>query len=141
MLRKNRLIWENIYELNEAEVVLLGVPFDGTCTGLPGTRLAPSRIREDFDLFVAGYETGLGDLSDVKLYDAGDVDAVHGSYEMTFQRIYDAVKEIRSVTDAPLLTIGGEHSITLPIVKALSEEKTKFSYIIPFFSKNKNVNM
>ena len=87
-MRKNRLLWENIYELSEAEVVVMGVPFDGTCTGLPGTRLAPARIREDFDLFVSGYEPGLGDLSDVKLYDAGDVDVVHGSPEDTLSPIF-----------------------------------------------------
>lgn len=128
MLRKNRLVWENIYELNEAEVVLLGVPFDGTSTGLPGSRLAPSRIREDFDFFISGYEPELGDLSDVKLYDAGDVDVVHGSPEETFRSIYEAVKEIRSKTKAPLITLGGEHSMTVPIVRALAETN-KFDYL------------
>ncbi|MCK4326991.1 MAG: arginase family protein [Candidatus Diapherotrites archaeon] len=128
MLRKNRLIWENLYELSEAEVVLLGVPFDGTCTGLPGARLAPSRIREDFDLFVAGHEKGIGDLGDVKLYDAGDVDVVHGSPEDTFDRVVEAVREIRDETKAPIITLGGDHSITLPIVSALAELE-KFGYV------------
>ena len=128
MLRKHRLIWENIYELSEADVVLLGVPFDGTCTGLPGTRLAPSRIREDFDLFVSGHEPGLGDLDDIKLFDAGDVDVIHGSPEDTFDAIAEAVREIRDETKAPLITLGGEHSITVPLVCALSEYE-KFDYV------------
>ncbi|MFC2175059.1 arginase family protein [archaeon] len=128
MLRKNRLIWENIYEPSEAEVVLLGVPFDGTCTGLPGTRLAPARIREDFDLFVSGNEPGLGDLGDVKLFDAGDVDVVHGSPEDTFDSIAEAVRGIRDETKAPIITLGGDHSITLPVVSALAEYE-KFGYL------------
>ncbi len=128
MLRKNRLIWENLYDISEAEIVLLGVPFDGTSTGLPGSRLAPSRIREDFDLFVSGYEPGLGDLSDVKLYDAGDVDVVHGSPAETLKRVYEAVKEIRTGTKAPLITLGGEHSITVPVVRALAETD-EFNYL------------
>jgi len=128
MLRKNRLIWENAYELSEAEVVLLGVPFDGTCTGTPGARFAPSRIREDFDFFVSGYEQGLGDLGDIKLYDAGDVDVVHGSPEKTFALVEEAVREIRSETSAPLITLGGDHSVTLPIVRALAETE-KFGYV------------
>ena len=128
MLRKNRLIWENIYELSEAEVVLLGVPFDGTCTGLPGTRLAPSRIREDFDLFVSGHDPELGDLSDVKLFDAGDVDVVHGSPEDTFDRVAEAVRDIRDETKAPIITMGGDHSITVPVVTALAEME-KFGYV------------
>ena len=128
MLRKNRLIWENIYEISEAEVVLVGVPFDGTSTGLPGSRLAPSRIREDFDLYISGYEPELGELGELKLYDAGNIEVVHGSPEKTFEEIYNTIKEIRSETKAPLITIGGEHSITVPVVKALAETE-KFDYL------------
>ena len=48
LLRKRNLIWENLYKLQEADIIVLGIPFDSTVTGMPGTRFAPNAIREDF---------------------------------------------------------------------------------------------
>jgi len=128
MLRKTNLIWENLYSLKEADIVLLGVPFDSTVTEIPGTRFAPNRIREDFQVHVDGFDPQLGDLEDVKLYDAGNVEVLHGNVDKTNERIYGAVKSIREENpEAVLITLGGEHSITYPIVKALY--KKDFSYL------------
>jgi len=129
VLRKTNLIWENIYRLNEAEIVLVGVPFDSTCTEIPGTRFGPNRIREEFQVHVGNFDEQLGDLEDVKLYDAGNIDVVHGNVELTHKLVYSTVKEIiEENPTAKLLILGGEHSITKPIVKALSEKK-KFGYV------------
>ena len=114
--------------MKEADIVLLGVPFDSTVTEIPGTRFAPNRIREDFQVHVDGFDPQLGDLEDVKLYDAGNVEVLHGNVDKTNERIYGAVKSIREENpEAVLITLGGEHSITYPIVKALY--KKDFSYL------------
>jgi arginase family enzyme len=68
MLRKTNLIWENLYSIEEADVVLLGVPFDSTVSEIPGTRFGPNRIREEFQLHISNYDASLGDLDDVKLH-------------------------------------------------------------------------
>lgn len=128
MLRKTNLIWENLYSMKEADIVLLGVPFDSTVTEIPGTRFAPNRIREDFQVHVDGFDPQLGDLENVRLHDAGNVEVLHGNIEKTSEHIYEAVKSIREENpEAILITLGGEHSITYPIVKALYDKN--FSYL------------
>jgi agmatinase len=129
MLRKTNLIWENLYSVAEADIVLLGVPFDSTISEIPGTRFAPNQIREDFQLHVNNFDAELGDLEDIKLHDAGNIEVLHGNIEGTHTAVYEAVKEIMGENPkAKLLVLGGEHSITYPIVRALSEKK-KFSYL------------
>lgn len=128
-MRKTSLIQENLYSLEEADVIVIGVPFDSTATEIPGARFAPMRIREAFQTHIEGFDPELGSLEDVKLHDAGNVEALHGNIEATHQRIYDSVKEIVAANpNARLLVLGGEHSITFPIVKALNETK-KFNYL------------
>lgn len=95
MLRKTNLIWENLYSLKEADIVLLGVPFDSTVTEIPGTRFAPNRIREDFQVHVDGFDPQLGDLEEVRLHDAGNVEVLHGNIDKTNERIYEAVLSIK----------------------------------------------
>jgi len=129
MLRKTNLIWENLYSAKEADIILLGIPFDSTCTEIPGTRFAPNRIREDFQVHMNNFDPQLGDLGDVKLYDAGNIEVLHGNVEKTNALIYETVKEIAEENPkAKLITLGGEHSVTYPVVKALYEKK-KFNYL------------
>jgi agmatinase len=129
MLRKTNLIWENLYSLKEADIIILGVPFDSTSTEIPGTRFAPNRIREDFQVHIASFDSELGDLESIKLYDAGNVEVYHGNPQKTGEEIYASVKQlIEENPKARLITLGGEHSITPPIVRALSEKK-KFQYL------------
>ena len=129
MWRKTNLIWENLYSLKEAEVILLGIPFDSTCTEIPGARFAPNRIREAFQTHISCYDKELGDLSEVKIHDAGNLEAMHGNIQGMHKLIYDSVKEILEENPkARLIILGGEHSITYPIVKALAEKK-KFNYL------------
>lgn len=128
MLRKTNLIWENIYSLKEADVVLLGVPFDSTVTEIPGARFAPNRIREDFQVHIDGFDPQLGDLEEARLHDAGNVDVPHGNIEKTHEMVYEAVRSIREENPgAKLIILGGEHSITYPVVRALYSKN--FSYL------------
>jgi agmatinase len=129
LLRRSCLIWENLYEPEEADVLLLGVPFDSTHTGIPGTRLAPNQIRLDFQSLYGYQPGGLGDLSDVRLHDFGNVEVVHGDVKATHERIREVVRGILETNSkAKLITLGGEHSITYPVVKELAKKKKGFSY-------------
>lgn len=104
---------------DEAEFVLMGVPYDGTTRLRSGTRKAPAAIRKAsniFDPYLFEHEL---DLSNVMVHDAGDIDC--GS---SFDDMFEAVEEkARDVVDAgkfPIL-IGGERSITYPFVKAFQD--------------------
>jgi len=129
MLRKTSLIWENLYKLSEADIVVLGVPFDSTISEIPGTRFAPNSIRDDFQWHMSNFDKALGDLDDVKLHDAGNIDVLHGNVGGTQKLIFEEVRKIVAENPkAKLLVLGGEHSITYPIVRALSEKK-QFDYL------------
>lgn len=107
-------------ECGDAEALLLGIPFDGTQTGITGSRLGPSSIRsaayelEHFDL-----ETGV-DLSDVALYDIGDVDCVPGSPDQTMERIRHTAAHMPKT--AFWAMVGGEHSVSFPLIEALAPD-------------------
>ncbi len=130
LTRQTSLIWENIYELDEAKLVVLGVPLDSSVTGLPGTRLGPDRIREEFRLWASGYHPEMGNLEDARVYDVGNVEIVPGDMRASLERTYQVVKGILEENpDVKLVVLGGEHSITFPVVKALMDSGKDFDYL------------
>ena len=61
-------------EFESSDIVLLGMPYDCTCSNRPGTRFAPQQIR----LESVGIETYSPyfdkDIEDINFYDAGDLE-------------------------------------------------------------------
>ncbi len=109
------------YPLDEARVALVGVPWDGTQTGQP-VRHGPLFIREAIRN-LPGHEPSTGDnpFTRLKLTDLGDVEVVPGSWELTSQAIEDTAKHIIETNpEAIPAFLGGEHLITLPIIKTLA---------------------
>lgn len=106
--------------LDEADYCLIGIPFDSTQTGKTGSRYGPTSIRlSSFELELFDIGTGV-DLSELKLHDIGDLDCVPGSPEGTYERAKDTLKFLPE--DKTLISLGGEHSISLPIVEALNPD-------------------
>ncbi len=108
-------------EYDESELVLMGIPYDGTVSYRPGTRFAPSAVRENS----YGLETYSpyfdDDLSEYKLFDMGDIDLPFGNTE----RILNIIKENakKAVFDNKILfSVGGEHLVTYPLVEAYYEK-------------------
>lgn len=108
-------------EYDESELVLMGIPYDGTVSYRPGTRFAPSAVRENS----YGLETYSpyfdDDLSEYKLFDMGDIELPFGNT----QRILDIIKENakKAVFDNKILfSVGGEHLVTYPLVEAYYEK-------------------
>ncbi|MBV9278481.1 MAG: agmatinase family protein [Chloroflexi bacterium] len=105
----------------EAEVALLGVPFDTTTMVRRGSRLAPQAVR----MALAGsssFEPGLGvDLADgPALCDVGDVDVVHTSIDVTWERTRSVVGDLVRSGLSPLV-IGGDHGAVYPVVSGVAE--------------------
>lgn len=107
----------------DADVAILGVPYDMGTAYRAGARLAPRRIREASTL--GNNEAGFYDherdevfLEDVSIVDCGDVDILHGDLQYSFQNIEKDVREIVEKNALPVI-IGGDHSITTPIGKGL----------------------
>lgn len=117
-LDRNWMAQNHDYETSD--IIMLGLPFDGTVSYRTGSRFAPEQIR----LASWGLEeySPLFDkeLSDVNFHDAGDLEFPLGNTYKTLEQIETNVREIYK-DGKRVFGIGGEHLVTLPEVKAVSE--------------------
>ncbi len=106
-------------DLSGVDVAVLGVPFDQSVTHRPGTRFGPRAIREVSSLQPcdAPYGWGYSPLEEFTVVDRGDV-AFDYANTATAPAAIEA--EARHVLEAgaATLTLGGDHSITLPLLRA-----------------------
>ncbi|MCE4625248.1 MAG: agmatinase [Desulfurococcales archaeon] len=106
---------------DEAEFVVVGVPFDSTSSYRPGSRFAPLKVREASLNIESNSLVGLQlFIEDTPLHDAGDLAVVHGNAEETLERLSLVVKDLIG-DEKRILSIGGEHTITAGIAKGLAE--------------------
>lgn len=107
-------------DYESSDIVMLGMPFDGTVSYRSGSRFAPEMIR----LASWGLETYSPafdkDLADVNFHDAGDLDFPLGNTYKSLEVIKENVKQIYE-DGKRVFGVGGEHLITLPTIQALSE--------------------
>lgn len=107
----------SLEKYSEAEIVMVGLPFDGTCSYRPGSRFAPERLRcaswglEDYSPVYNMH------LEDTKFTDAGDLELPFGNTEKALKIIEDNAFQVFS-DKKKFLGIGGEHLVTLPAVKS-----------------------
>jgi len=103
--------------LGEADVVVVGAPFDGGTSYRPGTRFGPMAIRQACYLPQDGSRPHLAlrvdALQDVRVVDAGDVEMPPGEIERALHALEEAVFAVASAGAIPLV-LGGDHSIALP---------------------------
>lgn len=108
-------------EYEEANIVLFGVPFDGTTSFRPGTRFGPSAIRsESFGLETySPYQNK--DLQDLNVFDSGDLELCFGNPERVLEDIEQRTSTILEDGKLPFM-IGGEHLVTLGTVRAMAKK-------------------
>jgi agmatinase len=97
-------------------VSLLGIPFDENSSYLRGTAQAPPRIVEAFFCESSNLWTENGTDLEGKVRDAGSLQLPSGTPE-AFAAIERGVAE-HLHRDARLIVLGGDHSITYPVIKA-----------------------
>lgn len=105
----------------DASLVLFGAPFDSTTSYRPGTRYGSSAIRhESFGLETySPYQDE--DLTDYRVFDAGDLELCFGSAESALSDIEELTKQIVKDNKLPLL-LGGEHLVTLGAFRAVLKQ-------------------
>lgn len=112
----------------KAKVVMIGLPFDGTCSYRPGSRFAPERIRiaswgmEDYS---PNYDKH---LDDVNFYDAGELEFPLGNTVKTLDLIEQNARQVYK-DNKKFFGIGGEHLVTYPAVKACKEKYPNLAVI------------
>lgn len=104
------------YSFEEATFVVFGVPFDRTTTFRSGTRFAPTAVREASINFEPDMIEHGVDLREIPFHDMGDLHE-EGAADAMVSSIEEEAKRLVSAGKFPI-AIGGEHSISPPIVKA-----------------------
>lgn len=100
----------------KAKTLIVGVPYDGTSSFRPGSRFAPNAIREA-SYGIESYSPYFDkDLRELKICDVGDIPLPFGDKELVLDIIEKFSKKLAK-NKKKLLSIGGEHLITLPVVK------------------------
>ena len=116
--------WDRI----DADIAVLGAPYDFGCQWRSGARFGPRSVREASTLFAFGH-AGAYDHEDdveylrpdaVRIVDVGDADIVHTDTAKSHANIELAVRKILSSGAVPV-TIGGDHSINIPCINAFKD--------------------
>lgn len=107
-------------DYESSDVIMLGMPFDGTVSYRPGSRFAPEMIRlaswglEEYSPY---FNT---DLKSVNFHDAGDLEFPLGNTVKSLEIIRENVEKIYDDKKI-VFGIGGEHLVTLPTIQAISK--------------------
>src|SRR5688572_16636195 len=103
----------------DAEVVIIGAPFDGGTSHRPGTRFGPMAIRTTdylpFDGERPHLALGVDALRDLRIVDVGDVIMLPGEIAEALRRLEEAVAAVAASGAVPVV-LGGDHSIAWPDV-------------------------
>jgi agmatinase len=116
------LDWDNI----EADVAIMGAPYDFGTQWRSGARFGPRSIREASTLFSFGHagaydhEDDVTYLQAVRMVDIGDADIVHTDTIKSHANIELGVRKILAAGALPVV-LGGDHSINIPCINAFSD--------------------
>ena len=123
---------ENWDKIN-ADVAILGAPFDFGSQWRSGSRMGPRGIREASTLYSFGHsgaydhEDGITYLENCKIVDIGDADIIHTNTIKSHKNIQYGVEKILNSGAIPVV-LGGDHSINIPCINAF-ENRNKFHLI------------
>tara|TARA_B110000438_G_scaffold280288_1_gene305426 strand:- start:1705 stop:2658 length:954 start_codon:yes stop_codon:yes gene_type:complete len=118
--------WNSI----DADVAILGAPFDSGSQYRSGARMGPRGIREASTLFSFGHG-GAYDFEDditylpsnkTKIIDIGDADIIHTDTRRSHDNIKFAVSKILEAKSIPVI-LGGDHSINIPCINAFENQE------------------
>ncbi|HQC82098.1 MAG: agmatinase [Anaerovoracaceae bacterium] len=118
-------------DVEDADIVVMGVPFDNGVTFRPGARFGPRAIREQSLIACCFKYPWKNKLSDIaKVIDYGDVGYWAGTKATSFM-IEDSYKHAKKILDAgcKLMTLGGDHTIPYGPIRAAAEKHGKLALI------------
>ncbi len=103
------------------DVGICGVPYDGGVSYRPGPRFAPTRVREASALGRGFHMTrGENFFKKLKVADIGDCPTVPIDQKQTYEKIEKYFGELCGLRKR-FVAVGGDHSVTLPILRALKK--------------------
>ena len=119
--------WDNI----NADVAVMGAPFDFGSQFRSGARMGPRGIREASTLFSFGHGGAYDHEDDItylpsdstKIVDIGDADIIHTDTIKSHENIKFGVKKIIEAKAIPVI-LGGDHSINIPCIDAFEDQES-----------------
>ncbi|WP_119271101.1 agmatinase [Taklimakanibacter deserti] len=116
--------WDKI----DADVAVLGIPYDMGTQYRSGARFGPRAIREASTLFSFGHggaydhedDVTYLPLDQVRIVDVGDADMVHTDTAKSHANAEKAVRKLLARGALPVM-LGGDHAVNIPCVRAFSE--------------------
>ena len=119
--------WDNI----NADVAVMGAPFDFGSQFRSGARMGPRGIREASTLFSFGHGGAYDHEDDItylpsdstKIVDIGDADIIHTDTIKSHDNIKFGVKKIIEAKAIPVI-LGGDHSINIPCIDAFEDQES-----------------
>src|SRR5689334_9728958 len=110
----------HLTDLGEVDAAAIGIPFDTATSFRPGARFGPEAIRSASVLLRPYHPVLRIDvLEAVSVVDYGDLPVAPGDTAGTYRRIEDGLAPLVDAGIFPLV-FGGDHSITLPELRALA---------------------
>lgn len=141
-----QLDWDRI----DADVAILGAPFDLGTQWRSGARSGPRAIREASTLFSFGHAGAYDHEDDVtylaaektRIVDIGDADMIHTDTDQSHANIEYGVRKILKAGAIPVV-LGGDHSVNIPCIEAFSDEEpfhiVQFDAHLDFVDERKGV--
>ncbi|PHV61669.1 agmatinase [Cyanobacterium aponinum AL20118] len=110
---------EDVKQVGNYDVAIVGVPHDSGTTYRPGTRFGPQGIRKISALYTPyNFELGVDLREQIKLCDVGDIFTIPANNEKSFDQISKGVAHIFKSGAFPII-LGGDHSIGFPTLRGV----------------------
>ncbi|MER7559579.1 agmatinase [Nocardioides sp. NPDC126508] len=108
-------------QVEHADIAVVGVPFDTGVSYRPGARFGPAHVRESSRL-LRPYNPALdvSPFASAQVVDAGDIAANPFHIEEALETVQVSALEL-TAGGTRLVTIGGDHTIALPLLRAAAE--------------------
>jgi len=109
----------------DAAICVAGIPFDLGTSNRPGARFGPAAIRQASRMLVDGdHPASWAEIEALDLADIGDFRIAHGDIAGTLAKIEEQAAGIEH-----LVALGGDHTITLPLLRALARRKGRLGLL------------
>jgi agmatinase len=118
-----------INEVNDVDVAIVGVPFDTGVSYRPGARFGPNHVRESSRLLRPfNPAANVSPFATQQVVDAGDIAANPFDIEEAISSIHKSYDQLLERAKR-VVTIGGDHTITLPILRSLKAKHGPISVV------------
>jgi agmatinase len=104
---------------SDAVICIAGIPFDLGTSNRPGARFGPAAIRQASRMLVDGdHPASWADVEALDIADIGDFGIAHGDIQGSLAKI-----KAQAAPLSHLVALGGDHTITLALLRALARRK------------------